>query len=242
MKKTILITTIIYIVLSGLILILWLGNVLNYDSNKYLLTSLISLLGFYIQVVVVIWGFRLGLRFENNKRKEDLIDRTKNLNIIINQNPYGEKKRHIRVENKSDWSIHNCCAYISINNETNDLVNADLLGNTLKGKNYLFVDRNNGKRIIFEKLSWAYKNSESLNPHKIDIYSGEIQDLMIYNILNDNFLEIASENGFSSDNGHSRCLLENKDYEFIISIVSDDTKKKEFVLCYKAVTKSISFK
>jgi len=236
MKRIICISSIAFLVIVIILILLWTNYVYCSESKRFLVASILTVLGFFIQVVVVVWGFSLGLKYEDKRRSKELKKRYEGLKIIEYPSS-NDNKHNLRILNDSDWTLHNCGVYISINNTIDDIVNSSDISQ--KHNNYLFIEKSNGREIHLEKLSWAFKNSENKNQHKIDLNSGEAQDLMIFNLISDKYLEIPSEDGYSSDNGHSRCIISNRNYIFNIKIVSDDTKAKDFTIEYTSLDRKL---
>lgn len=240
MKKIILYSGIAFaITIIGMIL-LWNNCFTSSESNRFLITSILSMLGIFTSIIMVIWGFRLGLKFteeEAKKKRKSITDQLKYVDNSLNTGG-SEKKCHIRIANQSDYTISNCKAFITINNLVEDIIQCPI---SIKTKDYVFISTNNAKQILEEKTSWALKNDDLKNVHTIDLCAGDFHDLMIFHIADDACIEIPSENGYSTDTGNSRCFLKNQDYEITVRIVSNDTLPKEFTFQYDAPNRKIMF-
>lgn len=250
-KKTLIISILITLVLIGTLTALRCFSLYDEENDKFFINSILTILGFLITILGIVLGFILGLENEEKKKDKRIEDITNGIEIIFPDFPPDRKKIvefNLRVLNTSKWTIHNAGAYITINNKPEDLVNLNDI-KFMFPKSFenipksVFLDRDKGAQIVQEKLSWAFKNGFKQNPHKVDINSSEIQDLLFFKFSVSGFIEVASELGFSSDNlleSCSRCFLEdNKDYEIIIKIVSDDTIGKEFYFHYHSETRDL---
>lgn len=156
----------------------------------------------------------LGIRYFNKLRVSLFVDE---------HDPF-----NCRVLNKSFLSLRNVIAYITINNDKNDLIQSSRI--------QVFCS---DKKVVEDRLSWS-KNIDGKNISEIDIHQGESQKLnLIRYHENDprNAIEVASEQGFFDENINNKSravLFSNRDYIFEIKLIADNLApiKKKFIYNY----------
>ncbi|HRI21881.1 MAG TPA: hypothetical protein PLA68_13050 [Panacibacter sp.] len=132
---------------------------------------------------------------------------------------------NLRLRNRSPVTLKNVIAYISINNNANDII---LPGESLIGVFNTTTAVNNSL------LSWS-KNLENKNLPTLNINQGEIPDLNLirYHIAQKHRgIEIASEQGFWDGTTQSRIVLKsNRPYHITIKITGENfwPKTKKYV-------------
>jgi hypothetical protein len=120
-----------------------------------------------------------------------------------------------RVKNNSPYPIRNCWAYITLQYEDDDIVNA---GET-------FIHREEPHQLVEDRLCWSIAG----NPPTMDICPGESQALNIALFArNAHMFFIVSE---KNDKPYRVCLRGNKEYRGWIKIVNFESKAK----CYPIV-------
>ena len=149
---------------------------------------------------------------------------TKKIKIRVEDN-MTEVGVNVRIINNSIWPMKNTIGYLSINNLQSDYIKIpDINTHTQNIPNYVIKE---------DRVSWAL-NIRGLATHKIDIYPGEQQSLVIMHFGNYNgtdYIKIPSEDCF----GTSRATLkDNKDYEIILKIVSESSRSKIFKLKFNS--------
>jgi len=208
-----------------------------------LISSILTIFGFFASIIGIVLGFKLGLEDEDRKREKRIATITDN--VFIYKYPDSNKllEYQLRVFNNSKWTIHSCGAYLTVDNTSDDVIdNKNELkyypDSTLDNISF-YIDKQKARPINIEKLCWSQLDSNDKNNHKADINAGEIQDLLVFKFTENNNLEIAAETGFSSFNGRARCILKSKNYSFTIRIVSDDTIGKDFLFEYDSFKRTL---
>jgi hypothetical protein len=132
---------------------------------------------------------------------------------------------NLRVRNCSLVTLKNVIAYISVDNDKNDIIPTSESG---------FAIFNETTKVENSFLSWS-KNVANGNSSQIEINQGEIPDLNLirYHINKPHKgIEIASEHGFSGGTNKARTLLKsNRNYIVEIKITGENfyPKKRKYI-------------
>jgi hypothetical protein len=147
------------------------------------------------------------------------------LNLSIEQIQEDDNAKYqthgLRITNSGYANIKELHIYVKIKNLTNDDIS--IREHTLK----TFVKKG---KVEFGLLSWA-KNVNNSNTPNINLNQGESADINFIRFHSHlNIIEIASEQGFSDENNKSRVALENKEYNFLMTVTGENIrpKKKSF--------------
>lgn len=133
----------------------------------------------------------------------------------------------IWVVNNSAFPIRDVSVYISIPNSRDKIVPPNDARFAIEN-NQAYIWHIDPIDIKEGLLCWA-STAPVVNPPKADLCSKERKDCCLLRMYKNLFIEIASENGFSSDGGTSRALLSTEGtYSAILKVVSLDTMAKYY--------------
>lgn len=128
-------------------------------------------------------------------------------------------------------SLTNAIAYITVNNNKNDIVQS------IRIKESFCIGK-----VHDDRLSWS-KNDDDSNFSEININPGEHQKLNLIRVHEEEgrtFIEIASEQGFFPTAKKPRIILaSNRDYKFDIKITASNLFSKTKTFIYRYSTKTL---